>query len=114
MRYVAVVVLVMLVLLGLLLAARVASGPRRVKAAWHASYPELCAKRNISVNHMRSMSLWSYRLKCEIYPSTMDYANPVVIVDTWNCTAVTYLPNLNLPAVYLATFSSPQRMPVCP
>jgi hypothetical protein len=113
-RRAGVAFLVSLVLLFLLDVARVATGPSRVEAAWLAGYPGLCSKHSVSVSLMPSMSPWSYQLKCEIHPPTMDYANPVVIVDTWNCTAVTYLPNLSLPAVYLGTFSSPQRMPVCP
>jgi hypothetical protein len=113
-RKVALGVCVALALGLLVLVGRLATAPARVKAAWHTSYPELCSRQNIQVSPMASMSLWSYRLKCEVHPPTMDYANPVVIVDIWRCTAVTYLPNLTLPAVYLSKFSSPQRMPVCP
>ncbi len=97
-----------------LFAAYFASGPRRVKAAWLENYPELCARNNLSVIYFPSISLTSYLLKCEIYPETMDYANPLVIVDIWKCTAVLYLPNLNLPGGYLGKFASTTRMPVCP
>jgi hypothetical protein len=83
------------------------------EVAWLASYPELCATHNISVNRMPSLSLWSYQLNCEVCPSTIDYANPVVIADTWKYTAGKYLPNLTLRAACLGRFLSPTRMLVC-
>jgi len=103
-----------LIVLCALLVAYTAYGSRRVKAAWLASYPELCSQNDLSIIPMALLPPGSYLLKCAIYPKSMDYANPLEVVNSRECTAVLYLPNLSLPGEYLGKFSSTTRMPVCP
>jgi len=103
-----------LIILCVLLVAYATYGSQRVKTAWLASYPELCSKDDLSIIPIALLPPGSYLLKCEIYPESMDYANPLVVVNSRECTAVLYLPNLSLPGEYLGKFSSSTRMPVCP
>jgi len=114
MKRLILILAAILVFLCVLLVFYTAFGSHRAKASWLASYPGLCPEKQLTFIPLPIPFLGSYLLKCELFPETMDYANPLVLVNIRTCTAVLYLPNLSLPGEYLGKFSSTTQMPVCP
>jgi hypothetical protein len=109
-----IVLIAVLIIVCVLVAAYSVRGSKRVKSAWLASYPALCPGEDLSVIPMPFPFPGSYLLKCEFYSEAMDYANPLVVVNTRDCTATLYMPNLSLPGEYLGKFTTARRMPICP